>query len=109
MKSLQNKNIIITGGGEGIGAEASKLLASEGANIILTCKTKEEGFFVEKEIIDNGGSAKYIEHDVTSESDWKMLLIRQVQNLDISTVLLIMQEALFHSPWRVLLLKNSEM
>jgi NAD(P)-dependent dehydrogenase (short-subunit alcohol dehydrogenase family) len=48
MKSLQNKNIIITGGGEGIGAEASKLLASEGANIILTCKTKEEGFFCRK-------------------------------------------------------------
>jgi 3alpha(or 20beta)-hydroxysteroid dehydrogenase len=74
MKSLQNKNIIITGGGEGIGAEASKLLASEGANIILTCKTKEEGFFVEKEIIDNGGSAKYIEHDVTSESDWENVI-----------------------------------
>jgi len=40
MKTLKNKNIIITGGGRGIGAEASKLLASEGANVVLTASTK---------------------------------------------------------------------
>ena len=74
MKSLLSKNIIITGGGRGIGADASRLLASEGANIILTCERKEEGFSVEKEIIGNGGSAKYIEHDVTSESDWENVI-----------------------------------
>ena len=74
MKSLLSKNIIITGGGRGIGADASRLLASEGANIILTFERKEEGFSVEKEIIGNGGSAKYIEHDVTSESDWENVI-----------------------------------
>ena len=74
MKSHLSKNIIITGGGRGVGADASRLLASEGANIILTCERKEEGFSVEKEIIGNGGSAKYIEHDVTSESDWENVI-----------------------------------
>ena len=70
MKTLKNKNIIITGGGRGIGAEASKLLASEGANVVLTCRTNEEGLSVEKDILKSGGSAKYIYHDVTSEADW---------------------------------------
>ena len=70
MQNLKGKNIIITGGGRGIGAEASKLLASEGANVVLTCRTKEEGLSVEKNITDNGGSAKYIYQDVTSENDW---------------------------------------
>jgi NAD(P)-dependent dehydrogenase (short-subunit alcohol dehydrogenase family) len=70
MQNLKGKNIIITGGGRGIGAEASRLLASEGANVILTCRTKEEGLLVEKGIIDTGGSAKYIYQDVTSENDW---------------------------------------
>ena len=51
MKTLKNKNIIITGGGRGIGAEASKLLASEGANVVLTCRTNEEGLSVEKDIL----------------------------------------------------------
>ncbi len=70
MKSLENKTIIITGGGRGIGAEAAKLLAFEGANVVLTCRTKEEGSATEREILDNGFSAKYVHQDVTSESDW---------------------------------------
>ena len=53
MKTLKNKNIIITGGGRGIGAEASKLLASEGANVVLTCRTNKEGLSVEKDILKN--------------------------------------------------------
>ena len=34
MENLKNKTFIITGGGRGIGAEASKLIASKGANVI---------------------------------------------------------------------------
>ena len=78
MKTLKNKNIIITGGGRGIGAEASKLLASEGANVVLTCRTHEEGLSIEKEILDNGGSAKYICHDVTSEDDWDNVIHKTI-------------------------------
>ena len=35
MTSLKNKTVIITGGGRGIGASACKLLADEGANVLL--------------------------------------------------------------------------
>ncbi len=74
MKSLENKNIIVTGGGRGIGAAACKLLAKEGANVVITCRTEEEGNSVEKNILNSGGSAKFVAHDVTSEESWKNII-----------------------------------
>ena len=74
MSNLKNKTYIVTGGGRGIGAEASKLLASKGANIILTCRTESEGLNIEKEIVANGYSARFISHDVTKENDWKKVI-----------------------------------
>ena len=71
MKSLENKNIIVTGGGRGIVEATCKLLANEGANVVITCRTEEEGNSVEKNILNSGGSAKFIAHDVTSEESWK--------------------------------------
>lgn len=74
MTSLLNKNVIVTGGGRGIGAAACKLLAKEGANVVITCRTEEEGNSVEKNILNSGGSAKFVAHDVTSEESWKNII-----------------------------------
>ena len=74
MENLKNKTFIITGGGRGIGAEASKLIASNGANVILTCRTESQGFSVEKEILSNGDNAKFIPQDVTIENDWRKVI-----------------------------------
>jgi len=74
MKSLENKNIIVTGGGRGIGEATCKLLAKEGANVVITCRTEEEGNSVEKKILNSGGSAKFVAHDVTSEESWKNII-----------------------------------
>ena len=51
MDSLKDKTIIVTGGGRGIGAAACRLLASEGANVVITCRTIEEGLSVENDIM----------------------------------------------------------
>tara|TARA_Y100000748_G_scaffold63406_1_gene51117 strand:- start:113 stop:304 length:192 start_codon:yes stop_codon:yes gene_type:complete len=51
MESLKDKTVIVTGGGRGIGAAACRLLASEGANIVITCRTIEEGLSIEKDIL----------------------------------------------------------
>ena len=51
MDSLKDKTIIVTGGGRGIGAAACRLLASEGANVVITCRTVEEGSSVENDIL----------------------------------------------------------
>jgi NAD(P)-dependent dehydrogenase (short-subunit alcohol dehydrogenase family) len=42
MISLENKNIIITGAGRGIGRETAKKLSSYGANLILVARTEAE-------------------------------------------------------------------
>ena len=74
MKSLENKNIIVTGGGRGIGEATCKLLAKEGANVVIACRTEKEGNSVEKNILNSGGSAKFVAHDVTSEESWKNII-----------------------------------
>ena len=68
MESLKDKTVIVTGGGRGIGAAACRLLASEGANIVITCRTVEEGNSVENDILSKNRSAKFIPHDVTTVS-----------------------------------------
>ena len=79
MTSLLNKNVIVTGGGRGIGKATCQLLSQEGANVVITCRTEEEGLAVEKELSDNGGSALYIRHDVTSEVSWKNVIEKTLE------------------------------
>ena len=69
MENLKNKTFIITGGGRGIGAEASKLIASNGANVILTCRTESQGISIEKEILNkiNIKTVKYVD-EILSET-----------------------------------------
>ena len=74
MNSLKDKTIIVTGGGRGIGAAACRLLASEGANVVITCRTVEEGSSVENDILSKNGSAKFISHDVTNEESWRNVI-----------------------------------
>ena len=80
MTSLKNKTVIITGGGRGIGASACKLLADEGANVVITCRTAEEGLSIEKDILSKNGSAKFIPHDVTKEESWQKVIEETLQN-----------------------------
>ena len=79
MNSLKNKTVIITGGGRGIGASACKLLADEGANVVITCRTAEEGLSIEKDILSKNKSAKFIPHDVTKEESWKKVIEESLQ------------------------------
>ena len=79
MTSLKNKTVIITGGGRGIGASACKLLADEGANVVITCRTAEEGLSIEKDILSKNKSAKFIPHDVTKEESWKKVIEESLQ------------------------------
>ena len=74
MSSLKDKTIIVTGGGRGIGAAACKLLAYEGANVVITCRTAEEGIATEKDILSKNLSAKYISHDVSKEESWQNVI-----------------------------------
>jgi len=72
MARLSGKVIIITGAAKGLGAADARMAAQEGAQVILTDVDEEAGRTVALEI---GGSAKFVRHDVTQESEWQDLVV----------------------------------
>lgn len=76
---LENKTIIVTGGGRGIGRYIAKRLGEEGANIVVTARTEEDIEKVSKEINEEGGRAISIRGDVTREEDVKKVINAAVE------------------------------
>ncbi|MEM9228485.1 MAG: SDR family NAD(P)-dependent oxidoreductase, partial [Pseudomonadota bacterium] len=60
----QGKNVLVTGGGRGIGAAVARRLASEGAHVTITyAGSPIEADKVVKEVAAKGGQARAIEAD----------------------------------------------
>ena len=66
-KLFDDKVIIVTGGGSGIGRCTAHELASIGANIVLVGRTKEKLKTVQAEIIEDGGTAEIFSCDIRDE------------------------------------------
>jgi 3alpha(or 20beta)-hydroxysteroid dehydrogenase len=67
---MQGKVAIITGAASGQGAAEARLLASQGAKVILT-DISENGRAVAAELGDQG---HFVSHDVSKEADWVRLI-----------------------------------
>src|SRR4029434_9457436 len=67
---LEGKVALISGGARGMGAEAGRLFAKEGAKVVLGDVLETEGKATVEEIRAAGGGATVVRLDVTSESDW---------------------------------------
>src|SRR5437870_10464732 len=70
MGRLDGKIVLISGGARGQGAVEDKLLAREGAKVVVGDLLDEVGKQVEEEIQQQGGEATYVHLDVTSEAAW---------------------------------------
>ena len=66
---LQDKVVVITGAGHGLGRDASRLFASEGAKVVATDNVDTHVKSVAEEIRSAGGEATYAKADVTSPED----------------------------------------
>ena len=71
MPGVQNKVVIVTGAGAGIGAATARLFASKGANVVVTDVNEEGGQETTEAITKAGGHAIFIRQDVSSEQGWK--------------------------------------
>ncbi|HKM44869.1 MAG TPA: SDR family NAD(P)-dependent oxidoreductase [Dysgonamonadaceae bacterium] len=67
--NLSGKTAIITGGGNGIGRASSKMLASFGANVVVSDFNLEAAEQVAQEINDEGGNAIALKCDVTIDQE----------------------------------------
>ena len=71
MKNIENKVVIITGASSGIGEETARVLAANGAKVVLSARRVER---LQKLAEELGENAAYLKSDVTSLEDMKALV-----------------------------------
>lgn len=83
---FENKVVVVTGGGQGIGRVICLTFASEGAAVVIADVDEEAGRENEKYIKEYGGKAIFIKTDVSAERDVKNLFYKtfdEFGNVDI--------------------------
>jgi len=71
---VEDKVIVVTGAAQGIGFACARMLAEEGASVIVSDIRQSEGENAAARIQAGGGKARFIQADVTSETDCASLL-----------------------------------
>jgi NAD(P)-dependent dehydrogenase (short-subunit alcohol dehydrogenase family) len=76
MGRVAGKVVLVTGAGSGIGRATAKLLAAEGATVIVTDINRAGGLETVQQIggPQPGGGARFEEQDTSREADWKRLI-----------------------------------
>ncbi|MBO3277979.1 SDR family NAD(P)-dependent oxidoreductase [Pseudomonas schmalbachii] len=72
--SLENKVIVVTGGGSGMGRDACLALARAGARVVLGNRNAQAGADVVEEIVAAGGKALFRVTDVSRPADCEALV-----------------------------------
>ncbi|MCW9044697.1 MAG: glucose 1-dehydrogenase [Alphaproteobacteria bacterium] len=84
MGRVDGKVALITGAASGLGLESARLLAKEGAKIVLTDINEKDGKTAASEI---GGDSFFIKHDVTSEEQWISVIDQTMERFGTLDVL----------------------
>jgi cyclopentanol dehydrogenase len=78
MGRVDGKVALVTGGAMGMGESHSLLLAQEGAKVVVTDINTEAGEATAQQIRDAGGDAIFIQHDASSEEQWRSVIDQSV-------------------------------
>lgn len=79
MRGLDGRVAVITGGGRGVGAAIARLLASEGATIIVSARGEHEIDAVASDLQQRGHQALAIRCDVMDTGEVEMLAYRALE------------------------------
>ena len=74
MSRVRDKVAIVTGAALGLGEASARMLAREGAKVVVTDIKEEEGERVAQDVAAAGGEAIYLHHDVADESAWQRMI-----------------------------------
>ncbi|AZN42445.1 SDR family NAD(P)-dependent oxidoreductase [Paenibacillus albus] len=84
---LQNKVILITGSGSGIGKATALLFASEGAKLVINDLNVEHGQATVNEIEEAGGEAIFLRADVTKPEEVSAMVDQIIAHYGVIDVL----------------------
>ncbi len=76
MGRVEGKVVIITGAASGLGAADARVLAREGAKVVLTDINGEQGRAVSAEI----ENSLFLEHDVRDEAQWQQVIAKTLEH-----------------------------
>lgn len=79
MKTFENKVVIVTGSGSGIGRATAVAFAKEGAKVVVSDFHEKEGQETIDEIKRHNGEAYFIKCDVSSEQEVKNLVDKTIE------------------------------
>jgi 3(or 17)beta-hydroxysteroid dehydrogenase len=87
MGRVNGKVAIVTGAAKGIGEATARLLAQEGASVVITDLDMAGGENVAQNIVANGGKAIFIHQDVSSEDGWVKTIAETEEKFGILSIL----------------------
>ena len=73
MNKLAGKVAVVTGGAQGQGAAEAALFAQNGAHVVIADVKENEGLALAESIKRDGGSAQFVNLDVTEQAQWDKL------------------------------------
>ena len=71
MSKLNGKIAIVTGAAQGMGESHARIMVAEGAKVVMTDVNVASGTAIAEEL---GSNALFVEHNVTSPSDWQRVV-----------------------------------
>lgn len=86
MLHVENRVVILTGASSGIGEAAARLLAQNGAKVILAARREERLRSLQRELQQAGGIVEYKTTNVSSQSEVENLvkyMIRKFGHIDV--------------------------
>lgn len=87
MSRVAGEVAIVTGAAKGVGAECARLLAMEGAKVVLTDLDDESREAVADQIEPKGGAALHLRQDGTSAASWPRMFDAVIEAFGVPSIL----------------------